>query len=279
MTEQGAIHTYPPATWRLIVDGQADGATNMAVDEAILSAAINGLVPPTLRFYAWSPPCLSLGRNQPLTDVDQVACRAAGIDVVRRPTGGRAILHTDELTYSVVLPQSDPRAQGDVVQSYRQLSKGLLAGFRRLGAVTTQSQEHRAQTTEITAVCFETPSAYEITAGGQKLVGSAQWRARGGVLQHGTLPLGGDIARIVDVLAFSENEREEQRGTLRQRATTLEGTLGRTVPFLEAAQAMADGFSQALNLTLIPGSLTTHERELVAAYRGCYASSGQIQDT
>ena len=143
---------YPPATWRLIVDGEADGATNMAVDEAILSHVSEGRSQPTLRFYAWSPPCLSLGRSQPLADVDLAACRAAGVDIVRRPTGGRAILHTDELTYSVALPQDDPRVAGDVVDSYRRISEGLLAGLHQLDVEAVQAVGQSASGTDQTAV-------------------------------------------------------------------------------------------------------------------------------
>jgi lipoate-protein ligase A len=258
---------YPLAAWRLVVDGEADGATNMAVDEAILSEVIDGASPPTLRFFAWSPPCLSLGRNQPLADVDGQACRVAGVDVVRRPTGGRAILHTDELTYSVALLQTDPRAAGDILTSYRCLSVGLLAGLRRLGLEVAHSAGNRKAPADPSAVCFEVPSNYEITVGSRKLVGSAQWRVRGGLLQHGTLPLQGDITRVVTYLTFSEAERQAQRRALRARATTLENALARQVPFAEAAQAMADGFAQALNVTLVPGALTAHEHTLASDLR------------
>jgi lipoate-protein ligase A len=258
---------YPPAAWRLIVDGEADGATNMAVDEAILSAVIDGTSPPTLRFFAWSPPCLSLGRNQSLADVDRQACSAAGVDLVRRPTGGRSILHTDEFTYSVALLQSDPRAAGDILTSYCCLSKGLLAGLRRLGLEVAQTAGKSKAPAGASAVCFEVPSNYEVTVGGRKLVGSAQWRVRGGLLQHGTLPLQGDITRIVTYLTFSEAERQTQQRALRARATTLESALARQVPFAEAAQAMADGFAQALNVTLVPGALTAHEHALAADLR------------
>jgi lipoate-protein ligase A len=256
-----------PVAWRLVVDAEADGATNMAVDEAILSGVREGDSPPTLRFFAWSPPCLSLGRNQPLADVDLAACRAAGVDIVRRPTGGRAILHVDELTYSVALLQTDPRAAGGILESYRHLSQGLLAGLRRLGVPAVQAVGQRKPAADLTAVCFETPSDYEITAGGHKLVGSAQWRSQGGVLQHGTLPLDGDITRIVACLALSDAEREAQRRDLRTRATTLAESLGRTVPFALVAQALADGFAEALDLTLIPGELTARERALAADLR------------
>ena len=265
---------YPPATWRLIIDGEADiyqaqrdGASNMAVDEAILQAVIEGASPPTLRFYAWSPPCLSLGRNQPAAEADRDACQAAGVDLVRRPTGGRAILHTDELTYALALPQDDPRATGDVVASYRRLSEGLLAGLQQLGVAAVQAVGPRLPAAELHAVCFETPSNYEIVVDGRKLVGSAQWRSRGGVLQHGSLPLHGDLTRVVDYLTFSDEEREIRRRSLQGRALTLEAATGHALPFSQVAEALAAGFAEALNLTLTPGALTDQERAWAARLR------------
>ncbi|MFC2029907.1 biotin/lipoate A/B protein ligase family protein [Chloroflexota bacterium] len=271
---------YPRATWRLLVQGQTDGATNMAVDEAILGAVASGASPPTLRFFSWHPPCLSLGRSQPVDDVDSVACRGDGVDMVRRPTGGRAILHTDELTYSLALPQTDPRASGDILDSYRRLSEGLLAGLRELGVEAVRAMGHRKPQAELTAVCFETPSDYEITVGGRKLVGSAQWRAQGGVLQHGTLPLHGDIGRIVTYLAFSDAERRAQRKAVRARAATLQDTLGENVPFARAAEALATGFAQALNLKLAPGALTDEEHFAASGLRQSrYADPGWTERT
>ena len=262
-----ASSAYPHAAWRLIIDGEAGGATNMAVDEAILNSVIDGASLPTLRFYAWSPPCLSLGRSQGLAEADLAACRTAGIDLVRRPTGGRSILHTDELTYSVALLQADPRTRGGIVESYRRLSEGLLAGLRSLGVDATQAAGQEAASTETTAVCFESPSDYEITVAGRKLVGSAQWRARGGVLQHGTLPLHGDLARIVDYLAFSDAERPAQRRRLHRKALTLEEATGAVLPFDRVAGALADGFASALNLTLMPGKLSAQESALSVQIR------------
>jgi len=257
--------TYSPATWRLVVHGAADGAYNMAVDEAIMSAVREETSPPTLRFYAWSPPCLSLGRNQPLADVDLEACQEAGIDVIRRPTGGRAILHTDELTYSVALSQSDPRATGDVVESYRRLGEGLLAGLRMLEVDAIQAVGQQKPARELSAVCFETPSDYEITVGGRKLIGSAQWRARGAVLQHGTLPLRGKIERIVDYLTLAASERVAQRKALGYRAVTLQGVLGQELPFEQVAESLAAGFGQALNVRWEAGQLTDREIDLAAS--------------
>jgi lipoyl(octanoyl) transferase len=258
---------YPRATWRLIADREADGADNMAVDEAILGSVVAGNSPPTLRFYAWSPPCLSLGRNQPLADADLAACRAAGIDVVRRPSGGQAVLHADELTYSAILMQTDSRSEGGVLEAYRRISDGLLLGLEALGVAAIQAVGQRGGNHMTTPICFETPSEYEITVGGRKLVGSAQWRSRGGVLQHGSLPLFGDLTRIVRYVVMEEGEREEKRRRLLGRVVTLEEAAGRRFSFEDGVNALAAGLAQALNLDLVRGTLTDEERASAQALR------------
>ena len=267
MIENRAFPAYPRATWRIVLDGEADGATNMAIDEAILTAVVEGTSPPTLRFYGWSPPCVTLGRSQPMADADLEFCRVAGVDLVRRPSGGQAILHTDELTYSVALCQADPRAVGGVLESYRRLSDGLLAGLQRLGVEAIQAVKKKQPLDEPTPVCFEVPSDYEITSCGRKLVGSAQWRSRGGVLQHGTLPLYGDLTRIVDYLVFTNEAKRIRKRSLHNRALTLEESLGRVLPFRRVAAALAEGMAEALNLKLEPGELTDRERTLAAELR------------
>ena len=240
----------------------------MAIDEAIAEATVAGHALPTLRFYAWQPPCLSLGRNQSFAEVDAARCAARGYDIVRRPTGGRAILHTDELTYSVAGPADEPRLRGGVLEAYHRLSAGLLAGLHRLGLEAQETPAHSRLGSDASAACFEVPSAHEITVDGRKLVGSAQCRRGGWVLQHGCLPLRGDVARIVDGLAFGdEAEREALRCALRQRAVTVAEVLGRDVSFAAAAQALAEGFAAALNLTLIPGELTAWEQARAAELR------------
>ena len=167
----------------------------MAVDEAILEHIHRGESLPTLRLYAWQPPCLSLGYAQPVADVDLPRLRERGWDLVRRPTGGRAILHTDELTYSVAAPADDPRTAGTVLESYNRIARALLRALQELGLpVEIEAQAPvPAMQGQANPVCFEVPSSYEITAGGRKLVGSAQARKREGVLQHGSLPLTGDL--------------------------------------------------------------------------------------
>jgi lipoate-protein ligase A len=245
----------------------------LACDEAILSAVAAGLAPPTLRFFGWTPACLSLGYAQPVADVDLARLNERGWGLVRRPTGGRAILHVDELTYSVIAPMDEPRVLGGVVESYRQLSQGLLRGLELLGLAARADRKPGASSAlpESHAplpVCFEVPSDYEITANGQKLLGSAQVRKRGVVLQHGTLPLFGDIARICEALRFeSEAERERVRARVHGRATTLEAVLGRIPAWREAAEAVGQGFAQALNVSFEAGGLAEYEQEQMSRLR------------
>jgi len=254
----------------------------MAVDEAILLAVAAGEAPPTLRFFAWQPPCLSLGFSQPQADVDRDRLQALGWGLVRRPTGGRAILHTDELTYSVIAPWAEPRVAGAVVESYRHLSEGLLRGLELLGLCARADKTYAMPDRDAKgAVCFEMPSNYEITVADKKLLGSAQTRKLGMVLQHGTLPLCGDITRICDVLRFeSEEQRQLARARVAERATTVEAVGGRPVTWLEAAQALAQGFSEKLNLTLDETELTAGEvraaGQLLAEKYGSAAWNGRI---
>jgi lipoate-protein ligase A len=222
---------------------------NMAVDQAIMEAVAEGRVPPTLRFFAWQPPCLSLGYTQPVRDVDRERLAAHGWDLVRRMTGGRAILHTDELTYSVAVEADDPIVAGDIVESYRRLSQALVAGLRRLGADPQADRRDDGHLATKGPVCFEVPSHYEITIDGKKLIGSAQVRKFGAVLQHGSLPLHGDIARITEVLSFEDRARREMaRRRVMQRAATLETVLERTISWDQAAEAMRASFESTFDL-------------------------------
>ena len=251
--------------WRLIVDRAAAGAVNMAVDEAIAQAIAAQLVPPTLRFYAWAPPCVSLGRNQAVAGVDLARCAERGYDVVRRPTGGRAILHTDELTYSIIAPPDHPLMAGYVLDSYLRISHGLVAGLRRLGIDAEEAPGTNRAGPDVSAACFEVPSAYEIVAAGRKVLGSAQARRATSVLQHGSLPLVGDLTRVVDCLRFAdEAERDALAASLRNHAATVQDLLGRVVSYDEAVAALSGGMVEALGLKFEPGELTAPERESAA---------------
>jgi len=247
--------------WRLLIDLPQPGPTNMAVDEAILQAVSAGDALPTLRLYAWNPMCLSLGYGQRIADANQERTGARGWDIVRRPTGGRAILHGDEITYSVSLPADDPLAQGDVVESYRRISEALMTALKHLGMLP-ESEKHAKGNHGLGPVCFEVPSHYEITVNGKKLIGSAQVRRKHGILQHGTLPLTGDIARICDALTYSdEDSREIARVQVRARAITLHEACGQLIPWEDTAQALANGFKETFDLYLTHDSLSISEQQ------------------
>jgi lipoate-protein ligase A len=242
----------------------------MAVDEAILEAVGHGDSLATLRLYAWDPACLSLGYAQPITDVDIPSLQARGWEMVRRPTGGRAILHTDELTYAVIAPPGEPRVAGTVLESYNRLAAALMEALRlfnlpvevhKYADPSRESGLPRTGSKIPNPVCFEVPSPYEITIGGKKLIGSAQARRKEGVLQHGSLPMTGDLRRITQVLAFPDEEaRTRAANRLLERATTLETALGRIVSWNETAEVFASAFRSVLDIDLQPGELSLQEK-------------------
>ena len=247
-------------TWRLLITPPAHGAWNMAVDESILEHAGRGDVLPTLRLYAWDPPCLSLGHAQPFADVDMARLQAHGWDVVRRVTGGRAILHTDELTYSVTGPADEPHLTGTVLESYNRLAGALLTAVRDLSLPVEMKEGKADPSGQSNPVCFEVPSTYEITVDGKKLIGSAQARRREGVLQHGSIPLTGDLTRICQALVFpDEDARETAMQRLLTRATTVESALGQAVDWESAQQAFVQAFEAQLRLKLEAGELSESE--------------------
>jgi lipoate-protein ligase A len=252
---------YSLQQWRLLITPPSQGAWNMAVDEAILEAVEQKSILPTLRLYSWDPPCLSIGYAQPSADIDLPRLFALGWHWVRRPTGGRAILHTDELTYSVIAPLSDPRVSGGVLESYQRLSYALLTALHVLQIpAVSQPGKSPANNQENGAVCFEVPSNYEITVQGKKLIGSAQARRKNVILQHGTFPLRGDLTRITQVLAFTdESARSDAALRLLSHATTSEGLLGTGVSWQEAVDAVISGFQSELNLDFIREPLSPLE--------------------
>jgi lipoate-protein ligase A len=240
--------------FRLIYDRAHDGATNMARDEAISRAVSEGKQPPTLRLYGWAPPAISLGQSQRIASVDEDKCRADGVGIVRRATGGLAILHTDELTYSMSLPIDHPIAEGDVMTSYRRIAAAIVRTLQMLGVPDVYANRVAKEDKAKGPVCFEAPSDYEVVGAGKKLVGSAQWRRVDGVLQHGSLPLHGDIAHICDYLIDApEPER------VREHAATLKDVLGRDVAWDEAAEAWQHAFACALDIRFMVGELSADE--------------------
>ncbi|MBI4014280.1 MAG: lipoate--protein ligase family protein [Candidatus Rokubacteria bacterium] len=241
-------------SWRLLVTEPLDGATNMAIDEALLRARVAGEAPPTVRFFAWAPPAVSLGYGQPLdAQVDADARARLGIGLVRRPTGGSAILHEGpaaELTYSVVARAGDFDGSDDLLETYRVLGSGLAAGLRRLGIPAEVVPLRREPRRTAPTFCFARTGAYEIAVGGKKVVGSAQRRQTRAFLQHGSVLLDADPGRLRAVFPGVDDPLAG--------VTTLAAVLGRRVGFDAAAAALAAGLGEVLG-PLAPDGLTSAE--------------------
>jgi lipoate-protein ligase A len=249
----------------------------MAVDEALLDSVIAGGAP-VLRFYTWQPATLSLGTNQALGEIDRAACEARGFGLVRRLTGGRAVLHQHELTYSVIARENDPRVSGGVVESYRKISAALVEGLRMLGLTVSLAAPDKALLRAMSvrraavldeageavegssAVCFDVASAYELTASGKKLVGSAQARRGGALLQHGSILLDIDLDAWVSVFAYASEAGKRRAYTkLPERMTSLRHEVGRAISPDEALAALVPAFEKTLSISLEGATLDPAE--------------------
>ncbi|HTP05102.1 MAG TPA: lipoate--protein ligase family protein [Nitrospirota bacterium] len=236
------------SSWKFLDTGSNMGAYNMAVDEELLARAQAGEAMPVLRFYGWSPPAVSLGRFQKVENaVNTDACKRLGIDVVRRITGGRAVLHHHELTYSIISRTDNPLFPSNVLGTYKVIAAGLLTGLRNLGInaeMVSRSDRYAALVKKETRdpSCFSSPSWYEILVRGKKIVGSAQRRVTGAFLQHGSVLIGYDPSLYAQVLPGS--------GAL-EAATCIERELGREVTFEEVKHAFKEGFAEALGLMFV----------------------------
>lgn len=257
-------------TWRFIASGACTPAQNMAMDEAVLIAHSEGKVPPTLRFYRWQPATLSIGYFQKAEEeVDFAALKAHHIGFVRRPTGGRAVLHDKELTYSMIVSESYPGMPKGVTDAYRVLSMGLLHGFRHLGLraemVNLSSEEERAKYASAgSAACFDSPSWYELVVEGRKIAGSAQTRQKGVVLQHGSVLLDMDIELLFQLLQFpSERVRDRLKASFHNKATAINDILRdlnrEPVTLEKVEEAFLKGISEGLGVHLEKGELTPDE--------------------
>ncbi|CAG7624438.1 Octanoyltransferase LipM [Paenibacillus solanacearum] len=259
--------------WRFIYSGQCSPEYNMAVDEAILTAHSEGKVPPTVRFYGWNPATLSVGYFQKANDeVDFEALEREGIGFVRRATGGRAVLHDRELTYSIIVSESYPGIPRSVTEAYRVLSEGLLLGFRKLGLAADMVQlvneeEKEKYASMGSAACFDSPSWYELVVEGRKVAGSAQTRQKGVVLQHGSILLDLDADQLFRLLRFS-NERvmERMKQQFLKKAVAINDVLHSVnrpaVGLADVETAFREGIAEGLRVELIPGELTAYEEEL-----------------
>jgi len=256
-------------TWRLIVNGYLDGHSNMAIDEAMTRFAndYRNNPNPTLRTYRWRPFAISLGYNQSVNEIDLNRCRQDGIDVVARPTGGRAILHAQELTYAVVIPYQSMFFDKSITKVYEILSRAIVAGLKELGVGV---EFERASSTprdfskgKYSMFCFASSVQYEISWQGRKLVGSAQRRLGNTILQHGSILIGPDHLRLVNYLSYSKDRQEEVLRHLQDRTVHLNELANGDITFNDVHLALCRGFEKQLGIQFIQGELDSQEMDIV----------------
>ena len=243
------------ADWRLLIDGPVEGATNMARDRAVQVAVDGGEAPPTLRLYRWATPTVTLGRFQQLEGLDLQAARELGVDVVRRFTGGRGVLHDDELTYAVVARIEDGVPRG-VAASYRHLCAPLAAAYRDRGVDAELTERDRQSAPS--AACYLATTRADLSLGAMKLSGSAQVWLGSTVLQHGSFTVTRDVAREARI--FRLDEAGEAK--LANVTTTIAQASGGRVAFDRIADAVIAGFERSLGVSFSVGELTAYEYEL-----------------
>ncbi|MFH1403076.1 MAG: biotin/lipoate A/B protein ligase family protein [Candidatus Altiarchaeota archaeon] len=229
---------------RLLETGFQKASWNMGVDESVLEHVSEGTSKPTLRIYGWSPPAVSIGYFQSIQEeVDLAACCDMGVDVVRRITGGGAVFHDQELTYSIIIPEKE--VPEDILESYRLVCGGITRGLDSLGIES------------------EFAPLNDIVTGGKKISGNAQTRRKHCMLQHGTILLKLDVNRMFRLLKVpSEKMRDKIVENVKERVTSVKDCLGREVSFHKASNAVVNGFAQAMNLELEPGKLSESEMKL-----------------
>jgi Lipoate-protein ligase A len=252
------------ATWRYLPYEVFTGAENMAVDEALLLTMARQEDPlPVLRFYGWSPATLSLGYAQSYQkEVNEEVCHLEGVDIVRRPTGGRAVLHQYELTYSVIAPERDPHVSGTVLESYLKISQALLRGLHASG-IPAEMVANGGTVGAASAACFDAPSWYELAVGGRKLVGSAQMRKEGMLLQHGSIILHMDSDLLFRLLKFN-NEAMRQRllTGFKTKACALDEVWSRPISKEELEREICAACCDVMGIDLKQSGLSSREKSL-----------------
>ena len=250
----------PRSAWRLIVDGPGDAAWNMAVDEALLeSIDATPDAPPTVRLYGWCPAALSLGRGQVASEAhDGAALARLGIDLVRRPTGGDAVLHEHERTVALAGSLRRPPFPGGILDTYRRFASAVCAALGRLGVEAEATAPSSASAGRRGSVCFETLGAHEIAAAGRKIAGFAQRRRRNAFLLHGSLPIRLDPARLAAAAG---------RAVRRERFGDLESVAGAPIDGEQLDRALVWGLEQVCGADFDVGGLSEAEALRAAELR------------
>jgi lipoate-protein ligase A len=238
--------------WRLIAYEEYDGATNMALDEAILAAHLKNLVPPTLRFYGFKPPCISIGHSQIIGSEVLAKARLFGFDLVRRPTGGRAVLHANELTYSLIGSTGigSSGLSSSILEAYKQICLGLQLGMESLG-LPLELGETKVPYKDLQD-CFAATTGSDLHYQGKKMIGSAQLRRKQAVLQHGSILLNQDQKLLPKIFGHAESEVI--------RHANLYEVLGKEISLEELTSCLSQGFAQAFDCQFVLGKFTEEEK-------------------
>ncbi|TDL34608.1 lipoate--protein ligase family protein [Jeotgalibacillus sp. S-D1] len=258
--------------WRFIDSGNASPSFNMALDEALLDWHSEGKIPPTIRFYGWNPATLSIGYFQKVhKEINLEEVNKNGLGFVRRPTGGRGVLHEHELTYSVIVSEDHPKMPPTVTEAYRVISEGILKGFHHLGldayfSVPKTDEEKNGLKNPRSAVCFDAPSWYELVVEGKKIAGSAQTRQKGVILQHGSILLDIDEEKLFSLFHYSsERVKERMKNAFKQKAVAINAMVEQPISIEQAKTSFFHGFEEGLSIKLEPYELTKKELEYVEA--------------
>ncbi len=255
------------STWRYLDTGFLSGYENMAIDEAVFLSCQQGKSLPTIRLYGWTPPAVSLGYFQKAENaINFEACKRRGVDVVKRLSGGRAVLHDKELTYSLICPEGTPPFGKTILETYRTISLCLISALKNLNLDVkwvTSKEKHSSfrHLNDKTVSCFSSPSWYEITVEGKKICGSAQKRGGGVWMQHGAILLEHDVEMLVEVLK-SGKSKQEFMDEIFSSTTSINNHLGKKIDFYELKALVLKGFETNLGIILERGNLTSHEYKL-----------------
>lgn len=236
--------------WRYLITNNLSAAKNMSIDRAVLVANSEGKVPPTVRFYTWAPPAISIGYFQSLSEeVDLEQCKKHGVEYVRRITGGGAVFHEEELTYSIVISESHPDIPKNIMDSYARICGAVMKGLKNLEIGSNYAPIN------------------DILSGGKKISGNAQTRKLKTVLQHGTVLMDVDVEKMFSILRVpNEKIRDKLISDVKQRVTSVKHLLGENVSFEKAASAMKKGFEEEFGIELVSGEITDYELKLADSF-------------
>ena len=243
--------------WRLLKTNFSTAFTNMAVDRAVLVTSSEGKVPPTVRFYGWKPSAISIGYFQSLEEeVDLDTCRKLGVDYVRRITGGGAVFHEEELTYSIIIPETHSQIPKNILKSYGRICGAVMKGLDNLGIESKYVPIN------------------DIITGGKKISGNAQTRKAKIVLQHGTVLTDVDVDKMFSVLKVpNEKIKDKLIADVKQRVTSIKHVLGKEIRFEDVSKAMKIGFEEEFNVDLIEEPLSEEEKELTRKFeKECFSA-------